>query len=142
MDYKKEVGRRLKLARDEKGWTLRELEAKTPGIDLKRINAYENGDRMPRQSEAVILGHALGKRAAWIMAVDDVQLPISLQEEALIRSWRTLPERERMEIFRKVETLAMAYRDPVSDQTVETHFPAPRKVSTGKAVATKKWWAF
>lgn len=137
MDYKKEVGRRIRQARDEKGWALRELEAKTPGIDLKRINAYENGDRMPRQAEAVILGQALGKRAAWIMAIDDVQIPISLQEEALIRNWRALPERERMEIYRRVETMAMTYRDPVSDAQVERHLGAtPHKLA--KVAATKR----
>lgn len=135
MDYKKEIGRRIRAARDEKDWTLEQLEVHTPGLSGKRINAYENGDRMPGPSEAVILAKALSKKAAWIMAVDDIQLPISPQEETLVRNWRTLPERERMEFFRSVETLAMAYRDPVSDRTVERHMPAPER---SKAIAAKR----
>lgn len=123
------VGERIREARLEKGWDQRDLEAKTPGINLKRISSYETGQRMPKQSEAVILARALGKRAAWIMAVDDIQLPITQQEETLIRNWRALPERDRMEMYRKVEALALTYRDPVSDARVELHIPTPETES-------------
>lgn len=127
MDYKKEIGRRIKLAREEKGWILEDLQRKTDDVlSVSRISNYEQGTRMPGPSEAVILAKALGKRAAWIMAVDDAQLPISLLEEALIRNWRTLTERDRMEFVREIELKAMQSRDPVPDQKVmRTIGPAP-----------------
>lgn len=123
MDYRRESGVRIKAARDEKGWTQEELSRRTDDlISLKCISHYENGRRMIGPEEAVILAKALGKRTAFLMAIDDVQLPISLQEETLIRNWRTLSERERMQVFRRVEALSMASRDPVSDQRVEQTF--------------------
>jgi transcriptional regulator with XRE-family HTH domain len=137
MDYKKEIGRRIRAAREEKSWTLADLERETGDVlSLKRINAYENGDRMPGPSEVVILSKALGVRPAYLMAIDDRQLPISKQEEALIRNWRTLPERERMDFFRSVEAQAYVHRDPVQDQVVEQHLPKPEKPAT-KGARTK-----
>lgn len=124
MDYKKEIGRRIRQCRTERAWTLADLAKETGDVlTLKRINAYENGDRMPGPAEAVILAKALEVRPAFLLAVDDTQIPISPQEESLIRNWRTLNERDRMAIFRNVEALSMANRDPISDITVERHIP-------------------
>lgn len=73
-----------------------------------------------------MLATALGKRAAWIMALDEAQVPISLLEESLIRNWRTLSERDRMAFVRQLEIKAMESRDPVSDQQVaRSHGGAP-----------------
>jgi hypothetical protein len=48
MDYKTEIGRRIQRARIERSWTLSHLAQETGDLlTLKRINAYENGDRMP-----------------------------------------------------------------------------------------------
>lgn len=122
MDYKKEIGRRIRGARTDKKWTLQDLERRTGDVlSYQRIAAYETGERMPGPSETVILSKALGVRPAYLMALDDTQIPISSQEEALIRNWRTLPERERMSYFRTLQTLALQYRDPVSDEAVERH---------------------
>lgn len=130
MDYKNEIGGRIRRAREGKNLTLAELSIKTGDVlTLKRINAYENGDRMPGPAEVVALGKALGVRPAYLMAIDDVQIPITAQEEALVRNWRTLNERDRMGIYRRVETLAMANRDPAADSQVEKHFPIPKAVA-------------
>lgn len=135
MDYKKEIGRRIRAARGE--MTLSDLAQKTGDVlTLKRINAYENGDRMPGPGEVVILAKALRVRPAYLMALEDHQLPISPQEETMIRNWRTLTERDRMAIFRKIETFSMASRDPVSDAQVERHIPA--SVPIPKVAATKR----
>jgi transcriptional regulator with XRE-family HTH domain len=140
MDYKKEIGRRIRLARDEKGYTLADLSRKTDDVlGIKRISHYEHGLRMPGPSEAVILAKALGKRASWIMAVDDAQLPISLQEETLIRNWRTLNEAQRMNFYRELETMAMASRDPVPDHRVarsQGSLPKPKGRQSGAVTAT------
>lgn len=133
MDYKKEIGRRIRELREERGWTLQEMSRKTRDVlSFQRIGAYEKGDRMPGPSEAVVLAHALSCRAAYILAVDDNQLPISKQEEVLIRNWRALPENRRMSHYREIETESLQFRDPVSDQAVDKHIPRakPRTRST------------
>ena len=129
MDYKNEIGRRIREARDAKGWTLGDLSVRTEDrLDPKRINAYENGVRMPKPAEVAILANALGKRAAYLMALEDEM------EERLLRNWRTLSERERMEIYRKVEAMSLTARDPVSDQVVEKSLPRAPKTVAAKSV--------
>lgn len=128
MDYPKEIGERIKKARLEKGWSLTELSRRTKDVlSHTRISNYETGYRMPGPSEAVILGSALGKRAAYLMAVDDVQLPISSQEETLIRNWRSLPENERMDYFRTLEARSLLYRDAVRDSQLGAAWTAKKK---------------
>lgn len=102
-------------------------------MTVQRINAYENGDRMPKQAEAVILAKALGKTAPYLLGLNDSEEPMTAIEERLLRNWRTLNERERMDVFRHVETMAMASRDPVQDKVVERHLPPP-KVTANKRV--------
>jgi hypothetical protein len=45
---------------------------------------------MPGPQEVVPLGRALGKRPAYFLGVDDVEIPISPVEEALVKNWRGL----------------------------------------------------
>lgn len=123
MDYKKEIGRRIRLLRDEQHWTLDELSRRTGDVlSLKRISNYESGLRMPGPQEAVILAKAFGARPAYIMAVDDIQTPISAIEEKLVKNWRTLNERDRMDVYRHVETLSLQNRDPAADLS---HYQVP-----------------
>ena len=140
MDYKKEIGKRIARARADKGWSLLELSAATGDLLLpNRISNYETGFRMPKPQEIVTLAKALGVRPAYMMALEDIQIPITPQEERFIKNWRTLPERERMSFYRKVEQLAMAYRDPVSDQEVEKSLGSPeiRNDTKGRKVTRK-----
>lgn len=123
MDYKNEIGRRIRAAREQQGLTLAEVSQRTGDVlTLKRINAYENGDRMPGPDEISILAKALKRRPAYLMALDDPQTAL---EEKMVRNWRTLNERDRMEFYRQIETLAMASRDPVQDAVVERHLKHP-----------------
>lgn len=127
MDFKKRVGDRLRSARKDLGLRLVDLSQRTGGVlTVQRINAYENGDRMPGQDEAVILAKALGRPAAYLMALSDSEEPMTATEERLLRNWRTLNERDRMEVFRHIETMAMTNRDPVQDKVVERHLPMPK----------------
>lgn len=129
MDFPKEIGRRIKAARNEKGWSLVELSRQTNDLlSDTRIGNYETGFRSPGPPEAVILAKALGKRPAYLMAIDDAQLPIFPKEEELIKNWRVLPENERMSRFREIEQLAMVYRDAVPNTKVE-HLSAKGKTS-------------
>lgn len=143
VDYKKEIGRRIKELREKRDWSLADLSRHTRDVlSRTRIGNYETGERMPGPGDAVILAQALGTRAAYIMAVDDIQLQITTQEETLVRNWRKLPENERMSYFRQIEQLALAYRDSVvSDRDVERHLPLPvtskRKAETPKVRAKR-----
>lgn len=121
MDYKAEIGRRIREARDAKDWTLERLSDETGGVLSKtRINGYENGDKLPGPEVIARLAKVLGRRAAYMMALEDKI------EEALLRNWWTLSERDRMEFFRKLETAAMQSRDPVPDYKLE-HLSAKGK---------------
>lgn len=135
MDYKRECGKRLKKAREERGWKMHELSDATGGvISVSRINNYEHGARMPGPSEAVLLAKALGKRPAYFLGVDDMQMVISVLEESLVRNWRALPENDRMRHFRQIENESLIHRDPVQDQQVEKHIPLPKKLPAPKKV--------
>lgn len=137
MDYKKVIGQRIRELREEKEWSLATLSQKTGDLlSLQRIGAYEVGDRMPGPSEAVILAKALGSRPAYIMAVDDIQTPITQQEEALVRNWRKLAERDRMEVYRHVGSMALQAADPVPDSRVE-HMSAKGKTPPARVGSRK-----
>lgn len=136
MDYKEKIGNRIRAAREERGWKLRELAEKTDNVvSVSRLNNYEHGARMPGPQEAVLLGKALSKRAAYFLGVDDVQTVITTEEETLIRNWRTLPENERMQLYREIEVHSMRYRDPITDQRVERHMPTTKARARAKAKA-------
>lgn len=134
MDFKEKIAKRIRAARMDAGLTLRKLAEATDNIvSISRLNNYEHGTRMPGPAEAVLLGEALGIRPAYFLGVDDVQIPITPAEEALVRNWRALPENERMDVFRQLEVKAMRYRDPVQNQIVERHLPR-----IPKAVAARR----
>lgn len=106
-----------------------ELSRRTKDVlTLQRIGAYEVGERMIGPDEAVVLAGALGTRPAYLMAVDDYQHPYSRQEELLIRNWRALPERERVEVFNDLEVRALQHRAPASDRTVAKHYGTANRV--------------
>ncbi len=137
MDFKTEIGRRIRKLREEKSprWTLEELSRRTGDLlDLKRIGAYEKGRRMLGPAEAVILAKALGVRPAYIMAVDDIQLVISAQEEALVKNWRELPGNERGRFFRQIEQEAMVYKDTLEATGSRRITP---KIKAARAKAAK-----
>lgn len=127
MDYKKEIGARIRKAREDRKWSQAELARETGDLlSDTRIGNYEVGFRMPGPAEVVILGRALGVKPSYLMALEDSQVQITPQEEALIRNWRTLSERDRMDVFRSLETKALQNRDPVADHKVaKTIGPAP-----------------
>lgn len=54
-----ELGKRLKAAREHKGWTLEELAVRA-GLKYHAIYSYERGTREPRLMQAVQLAAALG----------------------------------------------------------------------------------
>lgn len=117
MNYKKESGRRLKDARQNKGWTLEELSRRTGGVlSTSRLGNYEQGTRMLGVKEALALGPILGVQPSHLLCVDGDEGEMTQQEIRLLRNFRALPEKDRNDYDRRIEVLAMAYREPVPDE--------------------------
>lgn len=117
MNYKKEAGKRLKAARLAKGWTLAELSRKVGGLlSPSRLGNYEQGTRMIGIRESLALGSVLGVQPSHLLCVDGGEGDMTDQEARLLRNFRSLPERDRNDYDRRIDVLAMAYREPVPDE--------------------------
>lgn len=132
MNYKKESGRRLKAAREDKRLTLAELSARLGGLlSPSRLGNYEQGTRTIGVQEALALGGVLGVQPAFLLCVDVGEAEMTQQEIELLRNYRALPERDRAEYSRRIEVLAMAYKEPVPDERLSTMVRkgAPRRAA-------------
>lgn len=125
MDYKVEIGKRIRAARELKNWSLEELSQATGGkLSKSRISNYEQGTRMPGPAEANTLASALGVDAAYLMCLQQV---FTTQAIEMLRNWMALPEKDRLAYFRRIEVLALAYREPVPDEKLSPGWTAPKK---------------
>ncbi len=70
MDTKKEAGRRIKQAREAKGYTLKAVCDQLPGLTVSRLSNWETGLRMIGVDEAKKLAPVLGLSAADILTVE------------------------------------------------------------------------
>lgn len=116
MDYKKESGKRLREARRGKNWTLAELSKSVKVLSVSRLGNYEQGTRSMGTEEALALATALGVKASYLLCVDGDEGEMTNQETELLRNFRALPERDRNDYSRRIEVLALAYREPVADE--------------------------
>lgn len=117
MNYKKEAGRRLKAAREDKGWTLGELSKRLGNIlSPSRLSNYEQGTRMIGVREALALHSVLGVQPSHLLCVDIEEGEMTPQEMELLRNFRALPEKDRADYARRIGVLALAYREPVPDE--------------------------
>lgn len=124
MDYKGEIGKRIRAARAKLEISLEELSRRTGGkLSKSRIGNYEQGLRMPGPLEANTLAAALGVDAAYLMCLQTVFTAKAIE---LMRNWEALPEKERLEYFRRIEVLALAYRQPVPDEKLSPAWTAPK----------------
>ena len=127
MDFKRETGRRIKKAREDADLTLEEASRRTRGLlSASRISNYEQGLRTPGALEAWELAKALGSSPAHLLCVEGEE-GMSPEEATLLRSWRALPENDRKEYARRIEVLALAYREPVPDERVARAVRPARK---------------
>lgn len=132
MDYKKEAGKRLRSAREQKGLTLAELSKRVGGLlSPSRLSNYEQGTRMIGTNEALALHSILGVQPSHLLCVDIEGDEMTPQELELLRNYRALPERDRCDYSRRIEVLAMAYREPVPDERLSPSVRAgkPRRNS-------------
>lgn len=133
MNFKKETGARIRAARKaffkDREMTLDELSKLTSGVlSASRISNYEQGLRLPKPQDALILGKALGVAPSYLLCIDaeDEMLP---EEQDLLRNWRALPENERRAYGRRIQALALVYRDAVPDEKLG-HLSAKTKTKT------------
>ena len=70
MDTKKEAGRRIKQAREARGYTLKAVCDLIPGLTASRLSNWESGLRMIGVDEAKKLAPILGISAADILTVE------------------------------------------------------------------------
>jgi transcriptional regulator with XRE-family HTH domain len=125
MNYKQEIGRRIRESRTKRGWSLEELAQQTgERLSKSRISNYEQGARMPGPAEVNILAQALGVDSAWLMCLQSV---FTSQAIEMMRNWMALPEKDRNDYFRRIEVLALAYREPVPDEKLSTGWTSPKK---------------
>lgn len=132
MNYKKESGRRLREARKNKGWTLEELSRRTGGVlSTSRLGNYEQGTRMLGVRESLALGAVLSVQPSHLLCVDGEEGDMTAQELELLRNFRALPERDRNDYARRIDVLAMAYREPVPDERLSrtVRKGAPKKTT-------------
>lgn len=127
MNIKKEGGRRLKAARNDKGWSQKDLERQTGGVlSASRIGNYEAGIRQMKSKEALVLAKALGVEPSYLLCVDGEEGgEMTPQETLLLRNFRALPEKDRNAYARRIETLALMYREPVPDERLGVEWTAP-----------------
>lgn len=117
MNYKKEAGKRLKAAREAKGWTLKELSGRLGNIlSESRLSNYEQGTRMIGVKEALAVYRVLGVQPSYLLCVDVEEGDMTPQELDLLKNFRALPANERQAYARRIEVLALAYREPVPDE--------------------------
>ena len=129
VEVRKEQGRRLKSARNDLGLTLREVSEKTRGqISPSRLSNYEQGLRLLKSREALALAPVLGVNPSYLLCVEGDEM--TQEEIELLRNWRALPENERRQYGRRIEVLALAYREPVADERVAKNIAPARTPPT------------
>ncbi|MFM9996675.1 MAG: response regulator [Phycisphaerales bacterium] len=63
-----ELGRQVRLARTEKGWTLRDL-SEASGVSVSQLSSIERGAHLPSVESLVSIAQALGRRpSVWLDA--------------------------------------------------------------------------
>ncbi len=113
------IGRRLAQLRTDRDWSLEELARVTRDrLPKSRLSNYEQGIRRLDIEGATILAGVFGCSVAHILCLDDGQPILSAAEAELVTALRVLPATEREAYARRITTLALAYREPVPDETI------------------------
>jgi transcriptional regulator with XRE-family HTH domain len=127
-EWRRRIGLRVKELRESRDWSLADLEKRLRGrLSKSRLSNYEQGIRLLGPEEALLLGAAFDVPPAYILCVDDDML-LDKVERQLVKDFRALPERDRMDYARRIGGLAATYRDAVPDERVAKFLlPAPVK---------------
>lgn len=130
----RKIAVRLRQLREEKGWSQRDLSLQTKGLySPSRIGNYEQGTREIGVVDAVALAAALETSAAHLLCLDEDSPVLSPDEARIIKNLRALPENVRHDYMRRIDALALAYREPVADERMNPARPAPASPTRNKA---------
>lgn len=109
MDLTKQIGQRLRAARQAQGLSLSDLSSLTGALSKSRISNYEQGIRRMGLEEAQVLATALGTvTAIYLLCLDDTD-PLSQEERHLLERYRGTDPRGRETILR-VADVQSVYR--------------------------------
>lgn len=107
-------------------------------LSASRIGNYEQGARQIGIEEALALASALAVQPSYLLCVDSEEGDMTRQEEELLRNFRALPENERGSYARRIEVLALAYKEPVPDEQLGEGWKSPQKARKPTAPQHKK----
>lgn len=110
MDVKQEIGRRIRTAREQKGWSGPELCRHVPGLIKTTLYGYESGVSEPSVAVAKEIARALGVSAAWLLTLDD-EAAVTTDERNLLNAYRHTDERGRHQL------VTIAEAQPIYDQS-------------------------
>lgn len=67
---REELGHQIRMARTERGWTLKEL-SESSGISVSQLSAIERGSHLPSLESLIEVARALDRKASqWLAAAD------------------------------------------------------------------------
>lgn len=143
------IGQRIRDARDEKRWRLREL-AVHAGLSETRLGNYETGERMPGPSEILAIAGAVGESPAYLMGLTDDQKPDEVRngkEAALLQLYRTVEPEDRRRALERLGALALLKKEAIQDaelgllsakgKHLEPHGVAARRASRRRTPAKR-----
>ena len=94
-EKKKQVGKRLKKMRIEKGLTLKELSALV-GLSYSQLSLIENGEYMLTEKRAADIGEALEVGVEWLLYGDEEKKYFPLNEQMAQWLWKHPEIREQI----------------------------------------------
>lgn len=116
MNVKKEIGLRLKRAREAHEWTREDVAVHTrDAISASRLGNYEQGTREPDIETIRLLARILDCPASYLACLDDdsIKMP-SIESSIAARSLDTLPEEVRRQFCNMLATIEMALQGNAS----------------------------
>lgn len=118
MDLTKQIGQRLRAARQEQKLSLSDLSGRTNSLSKSRISNYEQGIRRMGLEEAHELSVALGTvTPTYLLCLDDKD-PLSPQERQWVDLFRQTDDRGRATLVKLAEAeveLGVISEEPVSE---------------------------
>lgn len=87
-----DIGKRIKAARTQRGWSQAELGERCgyePQVAKQRISHYETGGRKLSLAEVQIVARTLGVKPEWLAFGVDPGERLDDQERAILHIWRT-----------------------------------------------------
>lgn len=136
MDYKREIGKRLRAERDKLDISLEELQTRLGNkLSKSRVSNYEQGLRLPKPGEIKILADFYGVPGSYLMCLDE-DGDMNQEEMDFLRNYRRLPENERKAYARRIQVMALAYRDPLPDEKLPKTYRVRPRIARMKRART------